>query len=630
MLKNNTPQTDTVSNLALKWRQETDSYSSAQAKALLQKVRKDLKDSKKEGDSKKAAWSLVRIAMVLRGQRQYQMALQFLDEARAAFGLQKDNIGLANVFYELSFANREVDRLALGLEYGRLAIKMFQEHGRTEALAWAFDNFSVVHHLLNNHNESLIYAKKARAFFLEYKSDTGLAWNACNFGAQYLDLGYFSDAEKFYSEGLKKFEGLDHKQGIAWGSMGLAVVYKAQYRFDLAEDCLKKAISIYKEFELKDKEGACLLHQAAIRRLVGKDEDALLLNKRAVQLLGPLKNNSDLAWGLFQMGQIFRDRGQLIRSWQSLREAHNYHTDVSNRKGMGWAENEWGQTYLELSNLSHARESFIRAKVIADQIDSRPLKAEGGKNFARLHLDEGLLQKAASLLDETVGLSSKYKFRETEAEAYLERARYFLIIGEPQKARFWINAADTLVEKNDLHRLKGQVGIYLGQILAAEKKFESSELVLNDVLRLAKKHQQRNIRALALLGIIQENIRKKAFSELSPLFAQLEKDVRILSSRKLKAKFLLVKGWAASQADKEMDSKLFEQPIQILASNGLLVLETQFQTFLRDIYREAGQQKEQNGCQNDIKTLLDKGPVDLHLVRPTKEVHEFMPVSLTA
>ena len=46
--------------------------------------------------------------------------------------------------------------------------------------------------------------------------------------------------------------------------------------------------------------------------------------------------------------------------------------------------------------------------------------------------------------------------------------------------------------------------------------------------------------------------------------------------------------------------------------------------------KEAGFTHEYNECQNDIRSLLNKGPIDLHLVRPPQEVNELLPISLIA
>jgi len=321
-------------------------------------------------------------------------------------------------------------------------------------------------------------------------------------------MGFYPQAEKLFREARKNFEKIGHRQGKAWATLLLSFVYRGICNFSQSEDYMKESRLIYKELDLKDRVGYCLLNEAAIKRLVGKDEEAMLVNKRAIQLFSPLRNHEGVAWGLFQVGQILRDRGQFLKSWQTLREALNLHTDIANKKGMGWAQNDWGRTYIELNDLTHAREVLVKAKVLADVLDEGPLKAEVNKNLAHLCIEEGLIQKASQYLDQAISISQKVQSRDCEAESFLERARYYLILDECQKAREWINAADTLIEKNNLYRLKSVLGLYLGEIFAQEGKLDSAKAMLNDVLEWSNRLHQRANRAMALIGLVQLKIKK--------------------------------------------------------------------------------------------------------------------------
>ncbi len=335
-----------------------------------------------------------------------------------------------------------------------------------------------------------------------------------------------------------------------------------------------------------------------------------------------------MGWSLFQMGQILRDRGQTVKSWETFREALNCHTDIENRKGIGWVENDWGKTYLELSNFPQARECLVKAKVMAEQLDEGPLRVETLKNIARLHLEEGYLQKAFELLNESISLSPKITARESEAEGYLERARYYLMIGENKSARYWVNAADSLIEKCGLQILKPTVGIFIGECLAAEKKFDSAKIVFADSYSLAKKYQQRKARVEALLGLVQLGITHKNFPLANTFLEQAESEVRLLSSRKLKAKFLLVKGLWLLRARQSFDNKFFSQGLDIISSAGLNVFKKVVLELMVKIYQELNVDPDLSRAKMDLATLREKGPVDLHLVHPSAETQVNFPVSL--
>lgn len=612
------------------FREGVDSFTQGNAKAALQHFRQTLRTAKRNGDQNNVAWSLLHMAMVLRGQRRYTDLIQLLEQARQIF-LDLDNkFGLASVFQELSLANRELDRNALALEYAHQAVKMFKDLGRMLELAWAYDNLAVIHFNLYHRHEILTYAKKARAIFLEFDSEIGLAWNACNLGGLYLEMGYYARAERYYGEAIRMFTKLKSKQGVAWSALGLGTVMRAQYKFKEALDAVRKAKRLFRDLGLKDREGWCLLNEGAILRVAGEEADAEQMNKKALQLFSPLRNHDGVAWCLFQIGQLHRDRGQFVKAWQTLREALNLHTDISNRKGIGWSENEWGKAYMELNDQSHARECFIKAKVIAEQLDEGPLKAEVDKNLARLNIEEGLLQRAAGFLHQTEALCQKQSSRDVEAEVYLEQARFALTVIDIDNAADAVKKAGALINKYNLRRLQPALKIFEAEMKVGQRRLGDARRILEDALELSGALKQRRSQADAVMGLIQLDLARDNGANLSGYFSDLERGVRVLSSRKIKAKSLLLKNYASFLKRESMDGRLLNQCLQILRTSGFAIIERQTLDLLSDIYADSGKTKELNETKEQAQRLLEHGSVDLHLVRSRKETFPELPISLTA
>jgi len=610
------------------FREGMDSLTRGDSKAALQHFRQVLRHSKKAGDKNNIGWALYHMGMVFEGQRQYTEMAQILEQARALFIENDNKFGLASVFHALSLANRELDRNALALEYANQAVKLFQGLGRTLDLAWAYDNLALIHFNLFHRNEILTYAKKARAIFLEFNSQMGLAWNGCNLAWLYSEMGYYDRAKRYYNESFKIFSNLKSKQGMAWSLFGLAMVQRSEYNFDEALKTFEKSRTLYKELDQKDRLGWAFLNEAAILRAMGLETESILYNKRGLQLFSPLRNHNGVAWGFFQIGQIYRDRGQFVKAWQTLREALNLHNDIANKKGVGWASNEIGRTYLDLTDISHARECFIRAKVLAEQLDLGPLKVEVDKNITRLYMEEGLIQKAATQLDLILEQCNKLSARETQVEALLERVRYFCLMGQIKEANDTLLEAETIMLKNNLNRLKDVIKIYKGEILVGLKKTDEAYQVWMEALRQAKENAHRKIYAEALLGLIQIHMKNNDVAQMTPLLIELEKFVRALSSRKIKAKFLILKGMHVFMRSRIIDARIFNQSLQIISSSNLTVLERQTVDLMSDIYHEARKEKEKANCEDLIQRLLNQGSMDLRLVRPRREFFPQLPVSL--
>lgn len=609
-------------------RDRVDALTKAGAKAALQQLRLALQQSQKDDNIDSMAWALLHTAMVLRGQRKLASLTKILNEALSLFNDVKNDLGRASTLYELSVANREMGRNMLALEYGFKAAELFKTLDRMVDLAWGYSNLSIIYFYQSQRAESLAYAKKAHGIFIEFKSDNGLAWNACNLAMIYLHMGFLDQAIKEYNEAIALFERVNSRQGHAWALLGLGIVQRSACRIQEAEATLSKSKQLFTDLELPDRIGWCLLNLAALKRMSGQQDEATRLNKEAIQMFTPLRNHDGVAWGLFQMGQIYRDHGHLVKAWHTFREAHKLHSDIANRAGIGWDENEMGETYLEMGDLAHARECFVRARVIAEQLDLPPLKADVERNVACLYIEEGLIQKAAEALTLAEQWALKCEERSVTSKTLLARARLWVILGDAKRARESIESANVLIESTGLQYLKPQTGILLGEVLVMENRaVEAIETFMNASI-LSKKLQQRRHRAESLLGVIQLQRRLKGAAALALSLFYVEKDVRAVGSRKLKSKFLAVKGVLAAQPKGTLDNRYFHQSMRGLAASGLNVARKQLLDMGLASMNKSGADRVSAEYERELGFLMEKGPVDLHLVRPRSEWVDALPLSL--
>ena len=144
------------------FRQLVESFRPEMAKAAEQIFRSYVMQSNKRADQISSAWSYLGLAMVISGQRQYQTALKYLDRAHASFSLIGEDLGLACVYREMSYAHREQDRNALSLEYAHKAVIIFDSLKRQIDLGWMYDNLSVIFSNMGRRPESLSFMSSRR------------------------------------------------------------------------------------------------------------------------------------------------------------------------------------------------------------------------------------------------------------------------------------------------------------------------------------------------------------------------------------------------------------------------------------------------------------------------------------
>ncbi|MCG3204217.1 MAG: hypothetical protein KCHDKBKB_00927 [Elusimicrobia bacterium] len=609
-------------------RDRADALTRAGAKTVLQQLRQELVKSQRSGEMDNTAWVLVHTAMVLRGQRKLSAVPNLLNEAQNLFSLTNNEFGQASVFYELSLAHRELGRDTLAFDLGLKAASLFQSLGRMLELAWAYNNLAIISFNQSHRAESLSYAKKAHGIFVEFNSENGVAWNNCTLGMIYHQMGFFDVAEKLYTEATHSFERLNNRQGQAWSLLGQGMILRSLCRLSEAESTLNKARDLFADLELHDRLGWCLLNLAAIKRLIGHTEEAILLNKEAIQLFTPLRNHDGVAWGLFQMGQIYRDQGLLVKAWQTFREGSALHSDVCNRVGMAWHDNELGEAYLEMGDLPRARENLIRAYTAATQLDLISLKADVDRNMASLYLEEGAMQKASELLDRSENHAQKCEAKDILAATKLARVRLWLMMGDATRAKEAADTAGILIESTGLKYLKPLLGTLLAESLVAFDRPKEALVVFQDTAFLAKKLMQRHVRAEALLGALQLQRHDKGPGAIAFAVDHVEKDVRAVGSRKLKAKFLAIKGVLSETSKVPAENKFFRQSLNTLVSSGLRSTEKQLIDLILTRYQENYSTRVREDYRKSYDELMSQGPADLHLIRPRVAVQELLPVSL--
>ncbi|MCG3204202.1 MAG: hypothetical protein KCHDKBKB_00912 [Elusimicrobia bacterium] len=612
------------------FRESVESMSSAFAQVAIQKIRKKIGKRKQSGYREEAAWAFLGIAMILKGQRKYSDAYHNLEKAGAIFSQGANEIGLGIVYNELSCINREIDRNALALDYVFKALQIFESGQHKMEMASAYDNLSIIHLNQFNRSESLSYAKKARAIFISEKNTLSLAWNACNLGNLYQEMGQYQEAKSLYQEAEKNFADLKIKQGLAWAILCLGTVARLQTEFKESEQYLRKAWKIFESLNLTDRAGWAVLNIAGIKWAQGKLIEAEALNKKALQFFTRLRNNDGLAWGTFQNARILRDKGRLTQAWQLVRQSLNLYNHIASQKGTGWAECELGEIYYLLADLSHARECFIKAKGLADRLEIIPLKSEVEKCQANVFLSLGYVRSADLAIESSLQLSEKYKAFDITADALIFKSRLALVKKELANAEKNINQAREIIEKLGVNRLLPILRLCLAELFMLKGKPEEASQVFIEVVQSSEFHDNRISWIEANMGLLQAYRAMKNSKLILSRLQELEKYIRNSTSRKLKAKFMVLESIVKHEISGFFDMRLPRQALQIVEEAGLVLLKKQFLELFIDLCQKNNRTDEAMIFQKELITFLSRSDSDIKLIPDRQNLCEIMPVSIVS
>lgn len=141
-----------------------------------------------------------------------------------------------------------------------------------------------IYSVSNNHNNAMLYYRKAISALRKSDDSIALASNILNAGDEFLNRDMFDSAFAYFNESSLIFEKLDYLTGKAYSLGNIGMVYANTGQRDLAEKNINEAITILEELE--DFYPICvyLLYMSDIYSVKGDESTAMEYAFRSLQL----------------------------------------------------------------------------------------------------------------------------------------------------------------------------------------------------------------------------------------------------------------------------------------------------------------------------------------------------------
>ncbi len=141
-----------------------------------------------------------------------------------------------------------------------------------------------IYSVSNNHNNAMLYYRKAISTLRQSDDSIALASNILNAGDEFLHRDMFDSAYAYFKESSVIFEKLDYQAGKAYSLGNIGMVYANIGQRDLAEKNINEAITILEELE--DFYSICeyLLYMSDIYLVKGDESTAMEYAIRSLQL----------------------------------------------------------------------------------------------------------------------------------------------------------------------------------------------------------------------------------------------------------------------------------------------------------------------------------------------------------
>ncbi|MEK7466641.1 MAG: tetratricopeptide repeat protein [Planctomycetota bacterium] len=232
--------------------------------------------------------------------------------------------------------------------------------------------------------------------------------------ALYLEVGWFTKAESFYTRSLKiqRAAGDRREEGATLANLG--VVARQQGRAQEAERLLGEALSIQREIGNREAECTLLGNLGAYYAQMGRTEEAAQAIDSALASARSRGDRRAEGVSLGLLAALHGQRGNLKEAASACRQAIAFDIEVGSRPGQGIAlQNLATVEYLE-GNLERAKATYLQALEIHREVGNRASEGTTLGNLSQLLKSLGLLDDAVRCCEEALAISRQVGDRRHE------------------------------------------------------------------------------------------------------------------------------------------------------------------------------------------------------------------------
>ncbi|MHA1521634.1 MAG: tetratricopeptide repeat protein [Promethearchaeota archaeon] len=427
------------------------------------------------------------------------------------------------------------------------------------------------------------------------------------------------DAHVIYQILLEQGNATQNQEVVADAYVGLARITGDEGSLDQSVDLCQKAIAIYQNLALVEKEALVVNVLAATYYYQGNIDQAISWFKKCLQLI-PNSNSVLYPNVLNNLGMSHRLRGEIEKSGEyfhkAIENAENLHFDYvlstyyNNlaetlclmgdyqnslqyfKLGMEIAEKNQDLKNIALVNTSYANyliqtgqlelaySSIMKAIQIYDKINDPLGEILSLIAIANYWMVKGHLKKAQKHLEKAWAIVQESGVTESAIDVLVLLAEIHEGIGETDVAYDYLKTANQITydRNSDLGRV--QVLVQRGLITVNQNQFHEAELILNEAIWIAEQinHHELQYKSQVLLarnylGQYAKEFRDKDFQHTMKLIQQAKE---LAKAQKLIPRYinaLIIQGMLYSSSDDDEMAKMSLSEAKSLASERGMILQ---------------------------------------------------------
>jgi tetratricopeptide (TPR) repeat protein len=211
----------------------------------------------------------------------------------------------------------------------------------------------------------------------------------------------FNRSRALYEQAMACDDGSDpHRVASHWG--GLGNVYRALADYPQACDCYLHALEIHRVHGEKRYEEVALGNLGMVYLALGEFSEAIVALENARQLSHEVGTVQDEVDDLLHLSIVYRE----LNNFESARERLHVGLQMAHANGLkqesGALLDSLGNLHWALGNQLEAKSCFEQARAISQEIRDLHQQSSSLLNLGSLALEEGNIEKAIRLFDQSL------------------------------------------------------------------------------------------------------------------------------------------------------------------------------------------------------------------------------------
>lgn len=290
---------------------------------------------------------------------------------------------------------------------------------------------------LGHYPKAILYFEKALLIASEQQNTNVMAEARFALGWCYRHIDQFQDAINQLQKAADLFTQTENISGVARSHSIMGINQWQLHRDMEALDSLTQAIDLFKTTDNHRAMAEAHNHMGIIYRGLGQFDQALFHLQKTKELLERINDIKGLGKAFNSLGTATWWSGKPKAALEFYQKANDINHKLGQNYIMGLTYNNLGYVYLELQEIQKAKEAFITAQKIRQQINVRSFELMDISGLALASFYDGELDQALSLSSEAINGLKDYRTVEDLQRAYYNHFVILNVIPEKKEEALW-------------------------------------------------------------------------------------------------------------------------------------------------------------------------------------------------